>query len=70
MNESKLNQLKEQEPIYIKDNSKRAKTLTTVFWIWTGITLIGLLAGYNELQILKKYRLENTFLNKKLTQMI
>lgn len=52
MNDIEINQEKNQ--IEIKDNSKRAKTLLTVFWVLTGLTLIGLLTGYNELQILKK----------------
>ncbi|MFC4874671.1 DUF4328 domain-containing protein [Negadavirga shengliensis] len=52
MNETEINQ-QEEKKIEIKDNSKRAKTLLTVFWVLTGLTLIGLLSGYNELQILK-----------------
>jgi|TARA_B110000967_G_C18829663_1_gene533347 hypothetical protein len=51
MNEIEINQ--EEKRIEIKDNSKRAKTLLTVFWVLTGLTLVGLLAGYNKLQILK-----------------
>lgn len=47
----------EQELIEIKDNSKRAKTLIIIFGILTGLTLIGLLTGYNELQILQKTKI-------------
>ena len=54
MNETELNSQSEQELIEIKDNSKRAKILMIVFWVLIGLTLIGLLTGYNELQILKK----------------
>lgn len=43
----------EEEKIEIKDNSKRAKILLTVFWVLTGLILVGLLTGYHELQILK-----------------
>ncbi|MCO5263784.1 MAG: DUF4328 domain-containing protein [Lentimicrobium sp.] len=53
MNEAEQNQ-QEEQVIELKDNSGRAKTLMTIFWILTGLTLIGLLSGYNELQILKK----------------
>ena len=52
MNEFEINQ-QEEKKIEIKDNSKRAKILLTIFWILTGLTLVGLLTGYNELQILK-----------------
>ena len=52
MNEIEINQ-EEEKRIEIKDNFKRAKTLLTVFWVLTGLTLVGLLTGYNELQILK-----------------
>jgi hypothetical protein len=52
MNEIEINQ-QEEKKIEIKDNSKRAKILLTVFWVLTGLTLVGLLTGYNELQILK-----------------
>jgi len=54
MNETELNQQPEKELIEIKDNSKRAKTLIAVFGVLTGLTIIGLLTDYNELQILKK----------------
>jgi hypothetical protein len=52
MNEIEINQ-QEEKKIEVKDNSKRAKTLLTVFWILTGLILVGLLTGYNELQLLK-----------------
>ncbi|WP_170073234.1 DUF4328 domain-containing protein [Mongoliibacter ruber] len=51
MNEIKINH--QEEKIELKDNSKRAKTLLTVFWVLTVLTLVGLLTGYNELRILK-----------------
>ena len=54
MNETELYQQKDQEIIELKDNSGRAKTVMTIFGVLTGLTLIGLLAGYNELQILEK----------------
>jgi len=57
MNENELNQQKEQELIEIKDNSKRAKILMTVFGVLVGLTLIGLLADYNELYMLKKVQI-------------
>ncbi len=53
MNEIEINQ-EEEKKIEIKDNSKRARILLIVFWVLTGLTLVGLLTGYNELQILKK----------------
>ncbi|MFV0305539.1 MAG: DUF4328 domain-containing protein [Moheibacter sp.] len=52
MDEIEINK-EEDKKIEIKDNSKRARTLLTVFWVLTGLTLVGLLTGYNELQILK-----------------
>jgi len=47
-------ELASRETIEIWDNSDRAKNLMIVFWVLTGLTLIGLLSGYNELQILKR----------------
>lgn len=52
MNDIEINQ-QEEKKIEIKDNSKRAKTLLTIFWILTGLILVGLLTSYNQLQILK-----------------
>ncbi|WP_461534203.1 hypothetical protein [Sinomicrobium sp.] len=46
MNETDLN-LQEEQTFKLKDNSQRAKTLIIVFAILTGLTLIGLLTGYN-----------------------
>ena len=57
MNENELNQEQEQELFELRDNAKRAKTLMTLFFILTGLTLIGLLSGYNELQILRKVQI-------------
>ena len=53
MNGNELNQQKELESIEIKDNSKRAQILMTVFAVVAGLTLIGLLTGVIELQMLK-----------------
>ena len=39
--------------IEIWDNSKRAKNLIIIFWVLTGLTLIGIISGYFELQLLK-----------------
>jgi hypothetical protein len=52
MNDIEINQ-QEKIKIEIKDNTKRAKTLLTIFWVLIGLTLVGLLTGYNELQMLK-----------------
>ena len=52
MNEFDLNP-KEPKLIKLKDNSKRAKILLRVFGVLIGLLLIGLLTGYNELQMLK-----------------
>ncbi len=41
------------EKLVIWDNSKRAKNLMIIFWILTGLTLIGIISGYFELEILK-----------------
>lgn len=54
MHESQLFQQKDQLLIEVKDNSGRAKTVMIVFGVLTGLALIGVLAGYNKLQILKK----------------
>lgn len=54
MIETGINQQNEQEIIEFKDNSKRANILITVFWVLTGLTLIGILTGYSELQMLKR----------------
>lgn len=47
------NNQEEEKNVEIKDNSKRAKTLLTVFWILISFALLGVLSDYNELQILK-----------------
>lgn len=47
----------EEKKIEIKDNSKRAKILLSVFWVLTGLILVGLLTGYHELQILKNIQI-------------
>jgi hypothetical protein len=39
--------------VEIWDNSKRAENLIIVFWILTGLTAIGLISGYVELELLK-----------------
>ncbi len=41
------------EKLEIWDNSKRAKTVMIIFWILTGLTVIGIVSGYFELEILK-----------------
>ncbi len=53
MKEIEINQQKEKK-IEIKDNSKRAKILLTVFGVLIVLNSVGLLIGYNEMQILKK----------------
>jgi hypothetical protein len=40
----------------IWDNSKRAKILMTIFWILTGLTIVGVISGYFELEILKNFQ--------------
>jgi hypothetical protein len=52
MNEFDLNP-NEPKLIKVKDNSNRAKILLSVFGVLIGLLLIGLLTGYNELQMLK-----------------
>lgn len=47
-------ELDPKSKLEIWDNSKRAKNVMIIFWILTGLTLIGLVTGYNELQILEK----------------
>lgn len=41
------------EKLEIWDNSKRAKIVMIIFWILTGLTVIGIVSGYFELEILK-----------------
>lgn len=43
----------ETTPIEIWDNSKRAKSLMITFWTLTGLTVIGIISGYYELELLK-----------------
>lgn len=43
--------------IEIWDNTKRAKNLMLIFWILTGLTLIGIISGYFELELLKNAQL-------------
>lgn len=50
-------QLEKFANIEIFDNTKRAKTLITVFWILTGLTAIGILSSYFELELLKSGQL-------------
>lgn len=57
MNEFEVSQQVEQELIEMKDNSGRAKVLLTVFTVVVGLTLIGLLSGYNELKLLRRAQL-------------
>ncbi len=40
-------------PIEIWDNSKRAKSLMIIYWILTGLTVLGVVSGYYELELLK-----------------
>ena len=44
--------------IEIWDNSKRAKMLFYVFWGLIICTILGIVSGYLELQLLKKAQLE------------
>jgi len=51
-----MDEIIKEEPIEkleIWDNSKRAKTVMIIFWILTGLTVIGIVSGYFELEILK-----------------
>ncbi len=43
--------------IEIWDNSKRARTMIVIFWILTGITTIGVISGYFELELLNAAQL-------------
>jgi hypothetical protein len=43
--------------IEIWDNSKRAKNLMIIFWVLTGLTLIAIISGYFELELLKNTQL-------------
>ncbi len=52
--------------IEIKDNSKRAKTLITIFWILTGLTFVEVLVSYVELRILEKIY-NGEYVNERLT---
>lgn len=42
--------------IEIWDNSKRAKILLTIFWVLIVLTLIGVVSGYFELNLLNKFQ--------------
>lgn len=55
MNETQINQ--QEEKIEIKDNSQRGKLLIMIFGILTGVTLVGLLPDYLELQLLKRVQI-------------
>ncbi len=47
----------QEEPVVnieIWDNSKRARTLKIVFWVITGLTVIGIISSFLELVLLKK----------------
>ncbi|WP_299895252.1 DUF4328 domain-containing protein [uncultured Aquimarina sp.] len=44
----------ETTPLEIWDNSKRAKNLLIVFWILTGLTIVGIISGYMELNLLQR----------------
>lgn len=57
MNETDINQEEVQEVFDIRNNSKRAQTLMMVFGILTILLLIGLVASYLELQLLKKIQI-------------
>lgn len=51
-----MDEIKKEEPteiLEIWDNSKRAKTVMIIFWLLTGLTVIGIVSGYFELEILK-----------------
>ena len=55
MEETTNDVIKEEstQKLEIWDNTKRAKTLITIFWILTGLTVVGIISGYLELEILK-----------------
>ena len=46
-----------KKEIEIWDNSKRAKAVLYVFWALTGVTILGVVSGYWELQLLEKAQL-------------
>lgn len=49
--------LESEEVFELWDNSKRASNLITIFWILTGLTIITLWVGYNELELLERFQL-------------
>ena len=57
MNEKDNNTENLTKTLEIKDNSKRAKNLIIIFWILTGVTAIGIISGYFELELLKNAQL-------------
>lgn len=57
MKETELDQLNELRLTVLKDNSKRAKTLMVVFWVFIGLSLLAALANYRTIQILEKAQL-------------
>lgn len=60
MNETENNTTEDLiQNLEVWDNSKRAKTLLTVFWILNGLTVIGIISGYFELEILKNVQQGN-----------
>ena len=54
MKETELDHLNELRLTVLKDNSKRAKTLMVVFWVFFGLNLLGSLGNYYTLQIMQK----------------
>ena len=46
-----------EKEIEIWDNSRRAKAVLYVFWALTGVTILGIVSGYWELQLLEKVQL-------------
>ncbi len=55
MNENQTaNPVKPTTPVELKDNNRRAKHLITVFWVVIGLTIIAILSGYLELELLKR----------------
>lgn len=55
MEETTNDLIKEEstQKLEIWDNTKRAKILITIFWILTGLTVVGIISGYLEVEILK-----------------
>lgn len=53
MNEIEIPQQEQQQPITLKDNAKRAKTVMIVFGVLIVIIFMGLFSSYNLLQILE-----------------